>query len=126
MVIRSGYHCGPSGFAVDWDSMISADTIMQAVRVLVDAANPAKVILFGSYARGDAREDSDVDLLVVERKLVSKRDEMVRLRRLLRPFRIPVDVLVVSEKEFNDWSHLSGTAIYWANREGKVVHEAAC
>ena len=98
---------------------------MQAVRVLVEGARPTKVILFGSYATGDAREDSDVDLLVVERKLVNKRDEMVRLRRLLRPFRIPVDVLVVSEEEFNDWSHLSGTALYWANREGKVVHEAA-
>lgn len=98
---------------------------MQAVRVLVDAANPTRVILFGSYARGDAREDSDVDLLVVERKLVNKRDEMVRLRRLLRPFRIPVDALVVSKKEFNDWSQLSGTALYWANKEGKVVHEAA-
>ena len=105
--------------------MISADTINKLVRTLVEAASPTKIILFGSYARGDAREDSDIDLLVVERGLVSKRDEMVRLRRLLRPFRVPVDVLVVSETEFNDWSHLIGTALYWASTEGKLLHEAS-
>ena len=72
-----------------------------------------------------ARDDSDIDLLVVERNLVSKRDEMVRLRGLLRPLRIPVDVIVVSETEFNDWAHLAGTILYWANTEGKVLHEAS-
>ena len=105
--------------------MISAETIDKMVRTLVEAANPTKVILFGSYARGDARDDSDIDLLVVEPILVSKRDEMVRLRRLLRPFRVPVDVLVVSETEFNDWAHLIGTVLYWANTEGKLLHEAS-
>ena len=105
--------------------MISQETIEKAVRTLVEAAKPTKIILFGSYARGDAREDSDVDLLVVEPNVNSKRDEMVRLRRLLRPFRIPVDVIVVSENEFNDWGHLPGTILYWANTEGKVLHEAS-
>ena len=105
--------------------MISAETINSVVRTLVEAANPTKVILFGSYARGDARDDSDIDFLVVERRVVSKRDEMVRLRRLLRPFRIPVDVIVVSEAEFNDWAHLSGTVLHWANTEGKLLHEAS-
>ena len=70
------------------------------------------------------RDDSDLDLLVVEPNVVSKRDEMVRLRRLLRPFRVPVDVIVVSETEFNDWAPLAGTIHYWASREGKLLHEA--
>ena len=112
-------------FAVDCDLMISQETIEKAVRTLVEAAKPTRIILFGSYARGDAREDSDVDLLVVEPNVNSKREEMVRLRRLLRPFRIPVDVIVVSENEFNDWGHLAGTILYWANTEGKVLHEAS-
>ena len=105
--------------------MISEETINKLVRTLVEAARPTKVILFGSCARGDAREDSDIDFLIVEPRLVSKRDEMVRLRRLLRPFRVPVDVIVVSEAEFNDWSPLVGTALYWANTEGKLLHEAS-
>ena len=104
--------------------MISTDAIAQAVRILVDAANPIKVILFGSYARGDARDDSDVDLLVVERGLSNKRSEMVRLRNLVRPLRIPVDIIVVSEEEFRDWAHLTGTVLHWADTEGRVMHEA--
>lgn len=39
--------------------MISGEQIQQAVERLVAAANPSKVILFGSYTRGDATEDSD-------------------------------------------------------------------
>lgn len=38
----------------------------QMVRAIVDAADPEQVILFGSRARGDAREDSDIDLIVIE------------------------------------------------------------
>ena len=105
--------------------MISSKVIEELVRTLVEAARPTKVILFGSYARGEARDDSDIDLLVVEPSVVSKRDEMVRLRRLLRPFRVPVDVIVVSEAEFNDWAHLIGTVLYSAKTEGKLLHEAA-
>lgn len=104
--------------------MISTDAIAQAVRILVDAADPIKVILFGSYARGDARDDSDVDLLVVERRLSNKRSEMVRLRNLVRPLRIPVDIIVVSEEEFRDWAHLAGTVLHRADTEGRVMHEA--
>jgi predicted nucleotidyltransferase len=58
------------------DEMISRETIRQAVHLLVEAAHPSKVILFGSYATGAAREDSDVDFLVVEPTVAHRREEM--------------------------------------------------
>ncbi len=104
--------------------MIALGKIAAAAKVLVDAAHPLKIVLFGSYAQGTPTEDSDLDLLVIERSLPNKLDEMVRLRRLLRPLRIPVDVLVYSEDEVREWGHLPGTTLYWALREGKILHEA--
>ena len=105
--------------------MISEQTIQEAVRRLVEAARPQKIILFGSYARGDAREQSDLDFLVIQQKVKSRRKEMVRLHDVLRPMRIPVDVLVASEATFNEWADTPGTLIYRANKEGQLRYEAS-
>ncbi|HRI38112.1 MAG TPA: nucleotidyltransferase domain-containing protein [Nitrospira sp.] len=105
--------------------MTAQEAIDTAVRRLVTAANPRKVILFGSFAEGTATSESDVDLLVIEREIDSKRAEMVRLRKAIGSIGFPVDVLVVSEGEIADWGHLPGTAMYWALKEGKVLYEAA-
>lgn len=105
--------------------MISQQTINAAVQLLVAAAHPTKIVLFGSYARNEANEDSDLDFLVIVPTLTNKRQEMVRLRQVLRPLQIPVDVLVASKLEVEEWGHLPSTALYWALTEGKVIHEAA-
>jgi len=104
--------------------LISEAKIQTAVNLLERAANPVKIILFGSYARGDVSDDSDLDFLVVEKDLKGRRMEMVRLRDVLRPLRIPVDVLVISDKTYEDWKETPGTVIYEAAVEGRVVYEA--
>src|SRR5271166_592762 len=71
-------------FLSEWDilaDMVTRETIDAAVRILAEAARPARIVLFGSHARGDAREDSDVDLLVIEPQVEDRAREMVRLRR---------------------------------------------
>ncbi len=105
--------------------MIPEATIQEAVDLLRKAAKPKKIILFGSYARGEPREDSDLDFLVVEKELKARRMEMVRLRRILRPLRIPVDIIVVSEQVFNEWADTPGTVIYEAAFEGRVLYETS-
>ncbi len=104
--------------------MVSFRTINQAVKLLVEASHPLKIILFGSYACKSQREDSDVDLLVILPHVQSKYKKMVDLRRVLRPLKLPVDVLVFSKQEVDDWGHLPGTVLYWALKEGRVLHEA--
>jgi predicted nucleotidyltransferase len=102
--------------------MVTREKIDAAVRILADAAKPARIILFGSHARGDAREDSDVDFLVIEPEVGDRAQEMVRLRRLLRPLRVPADILVFSAEEVARWGDQPGSVLYWALRAGRVVH----
>lgn len=105
--------------------MITADVIAEAVRLLIADGRPTRVILFGSHARGEAREGSDLDLLVVVPHHAGRRSEMVRLRKLLRPLAIPVDVLVYTEEQLDEWAHLPGSVLYEAMNEGRVIYDAA-
>ena len=105
--------------------MVDEKTIARAVDVLRRAARPLRIILFGSYARGRPTDHSDVDFLVVEDDVPDVAGEMVRLRRLLSPMRIPVDVLVVSREQFDEWSDTPGNVLHEAAAEGKVIYEAA-
>jgi predicted nucleotidyltransferase len=104
---------------------VTEDLIEQAVKLLHQAAPEATIILFGSWARGEAGERSDADFLVVEPEVRARRREMVRLRDVLRPLRIPVDILVVSRKNYEAWRDRPGTLIREVAREGKVCHGAA-
>ena len=100
--------------------MIDDATIAKAVESLLQAVPGGKVILFGSYARGDADEGSDVDLLVIEPEVSDNFKEMLRLRGSLRHLRISVDVLVASQRHFEYWVDTPGTIYHEAALEGKV------
>jgi uncharacterized protein len=71
------------------------DRIAEAARRLAAAAPDAKVILIGSHARGSARPDSDLDLLVIEPEVKSRRAEYVRLREALGNLGVPIDSVVL-------------------------------
>jgi predicted nucleotidyltransferase len=102
-------------------ALVDATMIREAAALLAAASQPSRVVLFGSYARGDAREGSDVDFLVIEPVVRDRHAEMVRLRDVLRPLRIPVDVLVVSEAAYEQWSGVPGTVAHAAASEGRDV-----
>jgi uncharacterized protein len=96
--------------------------IAEAGRRLIGAASPqARVILFGSHARGDAGADSDLDFLVVEPFVEDAGAESVRLRRTLRGLGLFADVLVVSEREAEDWRDVRGSLIHTALHEGRLL-----
>ena len=103
--------------------LFNKNQIKKAVEILTRESAPLKIILFGSYARGDANFESDVDFLVIEKLIKDKRKEMTRLRRALLPLRMPVDVIVSDENTIDEIGQLPGTAIYWALKEGKVMYD---
>ena len=104
---------------------VTPEKVEQAVRRLVDAGHPRKVILFGSYVRGEAHRDSDLDVLVVtDNGVTNARKESARLRAALRGIRMCVDVLVVREGDFNRLKDQLGLIYREAFRHGKVVYES--
>ena len=101
------------------------EVIRRLTGLLIEAARPKRIIMFGSQARGEAGEDSDLDVMVVEELVSDRAREMVRLNRLLRSFDIPVDLLVVSAEKFNYWCETPGNVYFEAATEGEVLYEAA-
>jgi predicted nucleotidyltransferase len=105
--------------------MTNEALIDEAGRRLAAAVPGAKVILFGSRARDEARPDSDLDLLVIEPGEVPKRRaETARLRRELRGLEVALDVIVVSAKHAEEWGHFKGSMLNEALSEGRVLVEA--
>ena len=105
--------------------MVDSEAINKAVELLREAANPRRIVLFGSYATGEAHEDSDVDLLVVEDEVPDIAGEMVRLRRTLSPLRIPADVIVVTGEYYDYWCETPGNLMFEVAVDGKVLYEQA-
>ena len=104
---------------------MTPEKLREAVRRLVNAAHPRRIILFGSLARGDAREDSDLDLMLLLDDVGDPAAESVRLRRVLNGLIMAVDLLPVSRAHFDYWRDTPGNVFFEAATEGKVLYEAA-
>jgi predicted nucleotidyltransferase len=102
-------------------ALITDELIAEAGRRLRAAAPEAEVILFGSHARGDANEHSDLDLLVIEPEVESWGEESVRLRRELHGLCVAVDIVVVSRAYAEKWRDVYGDVVHSALSEGKVL-----
>ena len=103
--------------------MTSQALIETMVDRIVGRFEPARVILFGSHARGTADEGSDVDLLVVMRDVADKRQAAVQMRRVLGDLPVSKDIVVTTPDEISHRGHVVGSVLHAALREGAVVYE---
>jgi uncharacterized protein len=104
---------------------ITPEKVQMVVQRLIEVARPKKIILFGSYVRGDATRDSDLDVLVVtSHEVESPRRESVRLRNSLSDINITMDIVVVPFSRFEALREKLGLIYREADRHGKVVYES--
>jgi predicted nucleotidyltransferase len=93
--------------------------IQEAARRILGAAPPGtRLILFGSAARGEMNEHSDLDFLVIEPTVADPIRESVRLDRTLRGMLVPTDIIVRSQESVRKWRDVYGTVINAALEEG--------
>jgi predicted nucleotidyltransferase len=98
------------------------EQIQQMVRRISAEFDPDQIILFGSYARGEAGPDSDVDLLVVMPVEGSKRAKQLEIRAAVGDVRVPKDVIVSRTEEFQWRKDTVGTIEYPAVSEGVILY----
>jgi len=102
-----------------------SEKLPEITRRIVQASRPEKIIVFGSYARGDFGPDSDLDLLVVIRGIEGLRAESTRLRGILRGLLVPVDIFVTTPEQLARLGQTPGLIYRTALTEGKIVYERA-
>ena len=103
--------------------MTTAEIIAIMVDRIVGQFQPIRILLFGSQARGDTNESSDIDLLVVVREVQDKRQAAVEMRQALRDLPVSKDIFVTTPDEIDERGNVVGNIIYEALREGRVVYE---
>jgi predicted nucleotidyltransferase len=105
--------------------MIDQVFIQRAIDLLLASAPGARVIVFGSHARGEADAKSDLDLLVVEPHVDDPIAETTRLWDVVRHLRIAADIVVLSKDRFDYWKDTPNTLAYRASKEGRAYEQVA-
>lgn len=101
--------------------MTGEDLIEEAGRRLVAAAPGAEIILFGSRSHGEARPESDLDLIVIEPDFARRGEEYGRLRKELRGLGVAVNLVVYRRREAEERCGVPGSLLHRALREGRVL-----
>ena len=102
--------------------MISQLELDHVVSRIVDFYQPEMVILFGSYATGQANEGSDLDLLLVKQTDENPVNRAAGIRKELRDLLLPMDILVYTPSEIANDKERKFTFIYDVLKSGKILY----
>jgi uncharacterized protein len=94
----------------------------EVVRRVLQVGSPHKIVLFGSRARGDARPDSDLDLLILEDSELPRYERSPRYYHVLTGLFPAKDIVVYTPEEVNKWSDVPNAFVTAALREGRVLY----
>lgn len=102
--------------------MITNQNIEDVKNRIVNFIHPEKIILFGSYADGKATEDSDLDLLIVYKTDLPRKERRLPIRKALHDFKFPMDIIVYTPEEIEYYKDSSMAFITQVVEEGKVIY----
>lgn len=103
---------------------IESNLLQKIIIRIIEHFTPEKIILFGSHGYGKPTMDSDIDLLIIKEDIESKRNEAVKIRRVLRGFKMPFDIIVTTTREFEFYSKEWINSVFAeARKNGVVIYE---
>ena len=103
--------------------MIKKSEIDDILNKIIKGANPDKIILFGSYGKGQPDENSDLDLLIVKDTDLPLHKRGREIRTLIMDAVFPIDILVYTKNELEEAKDLKFSFIYDVLKTGKLVYE---
>lgn len=106
--------------------MVDQHQIERVATRLGQAANAERVVLFGSYARGDASETSDVDLLIIAQSELPRFKRTRELYKLFRPYPFAMSLIVYTPEEIDKGKRSPVSFVSNVLREGKTLYERRC
>ncbi|MFP3041981.1 nucleotidyltransferase domain-containing protein [Treponema primitia] len=94
------------------------------VSIICSLVSPDGIILFGSYARGDNKKNSDIDLLILKKGLKNEREMTNKLYRAFfdRGINKPIDLLAIDNDKYNMLSKEIGLIYKTIKNEGKIIY----
>ncbi len=102
--------------------MITQAKINDIVERIVFNYKPEQIILFGSYAYGNPNEDSDLDLFIIKETDKNPPDRTREVLKYLRGSKVPVDVVVYTKSEYQEFLQSPNTLVYNISKKGKPIY----
>jgi len=99
--------------------------IEQIVSTIVSTVEPDKIILFGSYARGDSKKDSDIDILILKKGLKNERTltNNLYMQFFNKKISVPIDLIAIDYDKYYQLNNDIGYIYKTIQQEGKVIYE---
>ncbi len=102
---------------------VSEDAINDITKQIIDAVNPEKIILFGSYAYDKPTKNSDLDILVIMNSKLPRYKHSVPTYKALAGILIPKDIITYTPQEVEEWDEVPQAFITTAATKGKIIYE---
>lgn len=99
------------------------DSLEKAIKIIIKVAEPDKIILFGSHARGDDKPESDYDLLVLKRGVRKKRALTQKIYLSFKDVGAPIDVIVADLEKYEQLKNDPYLIYSEAAKNGRMVYE---
>lgn len=100
------------------------EILTETIKRIKSVIQPTKIILFGSAARGEMHENSDIDLLIVTPSGTHRRKTAQKIYRNMIGVGFAADIVVVTEDDVERYKGNPGLIIHQALEDGRVIYAA--